>query len=85
MYLPNIRKSQCKIPYLLYIGKADRQTLGKRISQEHLWWNTSDPNNSHVYIGRLAGETTPDEYQWSDEIVLAEKLLIKAHKPADNI
>ncbi|MGF7014622.1 hypothetical protein [Ornithinibacillus bavariensis] len=24
---------------LLYIGKADRQTIGKRISQEQWWWN----------------------------------------------
>lgn len=69
---------------LLYIGKADRQTIGKRISQEHWWWNTSDPNNLLVYIGRLAGETTPDEYQWSDEIDLAEKILINVHKPAYN-
>lgn len=37
-----------------------------------------------MYIGRLAGETTPDEYQWTDEINLVEKLLINGHKPAYN-
>ena len=26
---------------LLYIGKADQQTIGKRVSQEN-WWDTND-------------------------------------------
>lgn len=69
---------------LLYIGKADRQTIGKRISQENWWWNTSDPNNLQIYCGRIAGEATPTENQWSEEIDLAEKLLINVHKPAYN-
>lgn len=69
---------------LLYIGKADRQTIGKRISQENWWWSTSDPNNLQIYCGRLAGENTPTEDQWSEEIDLAEQLLINVHKPAYN-
>ncbi len=69
---------------LLYIGKADRQTIGKRISQEHWWWDTNDPNNLQIYIGRLAGETTPSDNQWSEEIDLVEKLLINVHKPSYN-
>ncbi|WML58648.1 hypothetical protein [Neobacillus sp. PS2-9] len=68
---------------LLYIGKADQQTIGKRVSQEN-WWNTNDSNHLKIYAGRLAGEHTPAEAIWSKEIDLAEKLLIHVHKPAYN-
>ncbi len=68
---------------LLYIGKADLQTIGKRISQEN-WWNTNDSNRLLIYAGRLVGEQTPEEIDWSIEIDLAEKLLIYVHKPAYN-
>ncbi|MGG3691771.1 hypothetical protein [Heyndrickxia ginsengihumi] len=68
---------------LLYIGKADKQTIGKRISQEN-WCNTNDSKHLKIYAGRLAGESTPKEEFWSKEIDLAEKLLISVHKPAYN-
>ncbi|MFC5604751.1 hypothetical protein [Sporosarcina koreensis] len=68
---------------LLYIGKADLQTIGKRISQEN-WWNTNDSGRHLIYAGRLMGEQTPEEIDWSIEIDLAEKLLIYGHKPAYN-
>lgn len=68
---------------LLYIGKADFQTLGKRISQEN-WWNINDSNTLMIYAGRLSGDHTPEESVWSREIDLAEKLLIYVHKPAYN-
>lgn len=68
---------------LLYIGKADQQTIGKRVSQEN-WWNTNDSNHLKIYVGRMAGEGTPEEDTWSKEINLAEKLLINIHKPAYN-
>lgn len=65
------------------IGKADKQTIGRRISQEN-WWNTNDSNHLKIYVGRIAGECTPEEETWSREIDLAEKLLINIHKPAYN-
>ncbi|ALC92074.1 hypothetical protein AM500_21465 [Bacillus sp. FJAT-18017] len=68
---------------LLYIGKADYQTLGKRISQES-WLYNNDSNNIKIYVGRLAGDTTPSDDSWSKGIDLAERLLIYAHKPAHN-
>lgn len=68
---------------LLYIGKADRQTLGIRISQEN-WLNTNDSNNNKIYVGRLHGPHNKGEEIWSTEIDLAERLLIYAHKPAYN-
>lgn len=68
---------------LLYIGKADHQTFGKRIPQEN-WWDTNDSNNTKIYVGRLLGPQTPNQLDWSLEIDLAEQLLIYVHKPAYN-
>lgn len=68
---------------LLYIGKADHQTFGKRIPREN-WWDTNDSNNTKIYAGRLRGPQTPNQLEWSLEIDLAEQLLIYVHKPAYN-
>jgi len=68
---------------LLYIGKADRQTFGVRISQEG-WESNSDAESLKIYIGRVAGSFTPSDEQWSKEIDLAERLLIYSHTPAYN-
>lgn len=68
---------------LLYIGKADLQTFGKRIFQED-WLNTNDSSNTKIYIGRLHGQQNPSLDLWSLEIDLAERLLIFVHKPAYN-
>lgn len=68
---------------LLYIGKADFQTFGKRILQEN-WLDTNDSKNTKIYVGRLHGPKTPTEEGWSKEIDLAERLLIYVHKPAYN-
>lgn len=48
------------------------------------WWDTNDSKHLKIYAGRLAGENTPEEDIWSKEIDLAEKLLIRVHKPAYN-
>lgn len=68
---------------LLYIGKADQQTVGKRISQEG-WEYKNDFKNIKIYIGRLHGTYTPTNDEWSYEIDLAERLLIYSHIPAHN-
>ncbi|WP_172370441.1 hypothetical protein [Sporosarcina jiandibaonis] len=68
---------------LLYIGKSDFQTLGKRISQEG-WLDTNASNNTKVYVGRLHGLQKPTNEMWSKDIDLAERLLIYVHKPAYN-
>jgi len=68
---------------LLYIGKADRQTFGVRISQEG-WLNQNDANNLNIYIGRLHGKQPLSEKVWSKEIDLAERLLLYVHKPSNN-
>lgn len=69
---------------LLYIGKAQDQTFGQRLSQEG-WslWNR-DSARVKVYVGRLSGETTPGTKEWKNQISLVEKLLIYAHGPAAN-
>lgn len=69
---------------LLYIGKADRQTFGLRLSQE-AWRQGADGQDLKVYLGRLAGYgPTPDADTWSGQIGVAERMLIYAHWPAGN-
>lgn len=68
---------------LLYIGKANHQTFGVRISQEG--WNFEyDPYNIEIYVGRLAGRKKVTEDSWSEFIDVAEPLLIHAHNPIYN-
>ena len=69
---------------LLYIGLAESQTFAQRLAQ-HGWCNmTSDAKQVSFYIGRLFGYTHPDNDTWGYHIKLAERLLIHAHKPAQN-
>jgi hypothetical protein len=69
---------------LLYIGLVERQTFATRFSQ-HGWCPANhDAGRLQVYVGRLFGYTTPDDPTWCRYIRLAERLLIHAHKPAEN-
>lgn len=65
---------------LVYIGKADAQTFGKRLSQH--WWAeyNQDGKSIKVYLGRLHSYTgTPDDATWSKQIAVVEQLMIYAH------
>ena len=68
---------------LLYIGKADKQTFNKRLSQES-WELNIDPTNIRFYVGRLFDKEQPSSDEWSDMIDYAERILIYAHSPAMN-
>ena len=70
---------------LLYIGKADYQTFGKRLSQEVWHEINQDSFRVSVCLGRLSGYTgTPLEEEWSRQISIVERLLIHSHWPAGN-
>lgn len=70
---------------LIYIGKADRQTFGQRLSQETWGEFNQDASRVKVYVGRLNGYNgTPAEDDWSKQISVVERLLIYAHWPAAN-
>jgi hypothetical protein len=69
---------------LLYIGKAERQTFGNRISQETWWEHQADFGRLSLYVGRFAGYSIPTDEEWGRQIHLAERLLIAAHLPACN-
>jgi hypothetical protein len=72
---------------LLYIGKAEFQTFGVRLSQDREWednYAVSDQKNISVYLGRLAGAFAPDDEEWSSQIDIVEKMLICTHSPARN-
>jgi hypothetical protein len=68
---------------LLYIGKANKQTFGVRISQEG-WDFEYDPDNIELYVGRLAGKRKITDELWEEMIDIAEPLLIHAHNPIYN-
>lgn len=70
---------------LIYIGKADMQTFGVRLSQESWGGYNQDALRVLVYVGRLSGyEGTPTDKEWSRQIALVERFLIFAHWPAGN-
>lgn len=65
---------------LLYIGQANQQTFGTRIMQHSYWFE----DDFSIYIGRLSASNTPKDDIWTEEINLAEGLLIYVHTPAYN-
>ncbi len=71
---------------LLYIGKADEQNFDLRFKQHGNSWMESpmEAGEYKIYLGKLAGEFTPGDDDWSKEIEIAEELLIVAHPPAYN-
>jgi len=70
---------------LLYIGKADKQTFGVRLSQESWNFHNQDSTRVCVYVGRISGyNKTPRDSVWTKHITLVERLLIYSHWPAGN-
>jgi len=74
---------------LLYIGKTVKQSFKKRIMQEEHWWDNSDMGNVQIYTGRLFDKEIrkkqkKEDFDWTNDISLAEQLLINTHMPAHN-
>lgn len=68
---------------LLYIGKAQEQTFGKRILQ-HQSWMDNELSDMQIYIGKFGGIKQIDDQKWSAYIDVAEKLLIYYCSPPYN-
>ena len=68
---------------ILYIGRARDQTFSSRIGQEE-WRYNQDAQNVRYYVGRLAGEQTPEDDELGHQIDMVEALLIHSHWPAGN-
>jgi hypothetical protein len=73
---------------LLFIGKTTDElpfelTFGDTILME-IWGGNIDRKLLKFYVGRLSGESTPNDSEWLKQISLAEMLLIEAHTPALN-
>jgi hypothetical protein len=69
---------------LLYLGRAQKSTFAKRLSEEGwLNWEAAE-GPVQVHVGRLSGSTTPDDLTWDEQIARVERLLIFAHRPAHN-
>ena len=69
---------------LLYLGRCQGGSFGWRIPQHEWWLDNHDDGRIRVYLGKLAGESTPAGDVWNHHIALAERLLIYAHQPAVN-
>ena len=74
---------------LLFIGKTTDEempfalTFGDAISTE-IWGDNIDHKLLNFYLGRICGETTPNDSEWLRQISLAEMLLVEAHATALN-
>lgn len=70
---------------LLYIGRTTECTFAKRAVYEHGEFRLNqDAGRLEWYVGRLIGLKTPENDEWNHHIILAERLLIHAHRPAWN-
>lgn len=67
---------------LLYLGKAELQTFGRRISQ-HNWelW-TSSP--TQIYVGKISSISPLGNEEWVKQICLSEKIILQSHTPTFN-
>ena len=70
---------------LLYIGKSEKQTFSKRISQHNWIADNQKSDELKIYVGRLAGRIDIEVEEWEKRIVLAESILIHSHQPVYNI
>lgn len=72
---------------LLYVGQAESQTFGVRISQHYEEWIKWEPSVLSFYLGRLSGLDLMTEArwpEWNEMIDRAEKLAIFFCAPAYN-
>ena len=67
---------------LLYVGKAETQTLGSRLSQND--WHIWSSSIAEIYIGRICNPEPLSEEKWRENIDLAERIIIFSHSPSFN-
>ena len=67
---------------ILYLGKAETQTFGRRIGQ-HNWdlW-TSSP--IQIYVGKIYSISPLENEEWERQICLSERIILQSHTPAFN-
>lgn len=67
---------------LLYIGKAEDQTLGSRLSQND--WHIWSASVAEIYVGRICCAAPMSDAQWKEFIDLSERILLFSHSPSFN-
>lgn len=67
---------------LLYLGKAETQTLGRRIAQQNWQVWTSSP--VQIYVGKIASSSPLENEAWEKQICLAERIILQSHAPSFN-
>jgi hypothetical protein len=70
---------------LLFLGKTEDRTFGAQLTEEQPYWEAeSDFQPINIFVGRLAGQVTPNGDVWAREIDAAARLLAYAHLPVFN-
>lgn len=67
---------------LLYLGKTESQTFGRRISQHN--WNVWTSSPAQIYLGKIVSESPLDGEEWNKQICLAERIILQSHTPTFN-
>lgn len=67
---------------LLYLGIAQKQTFGTRISQHN--WDVWSCTPLEIFVGRICSLNPLSEVDWERYICLAEKILLQSHGPSFN-
>ena len=67
---------------LLYLGKTEKQTFGRRLAQNN--WEYWSPTPVTIYVGRLCLNISISEDEALAKISLAERILLFAHSPGFN-
>jgi hypothetical protein len=67
---------------LLYLGKAAKQTFGKRLP-EHNWEHWCSSPHS-IYLGRIFSDASMEPREIEAAIDIAERILLLSHNPSFN-
>ena len=67
---------------LLYLGKAEAQTFGRRISQHN--WESWTSSQVEIYLGKIASLSVLKTEEWARQICLSERIILQSHTPAFN-
>jgi hypothetical protein len=67
---------------LLYLGKAETQTFGRRISQHN--WEMWTASPATIYVGKICSAAPLELDEWIKQINLSERIILQSHNPSFN-
>lgn len=67
---------------ILYLGKAEAQTFGRRISQHN--WDSWTSSPIQIYVGKIHSSSPLENEEWKRQIYLSERIILQSHAPTFN-